>query len=163
MSSRIDDVFELRFEALFASAYRVAFRILGERTEAQDVAGEALTRAYARWARIIEDPEPWVVRVASNCALDVVRRRKTAWEHLSQLTPDSSDLQIADRRVDLQRGLLELPRRQREVVVLRYLADQSEETVARALGISVGTVKSHAARGLAALRRTLGDEGGSDV
>jgi DNA-directed RNA polymerase specialized sigma24 family protein len=49
-----------------------------------------------------------------------------------------------------------LSRRQREVVALRYLADLPETDVARALGCSVGTVKQHASRGLAALRAALG-------
>jgi RNA polymerase sigma factor (sigma-70 family) len=68
-------------------------------------------------------------------------------------------LGVVDRyqaeRVDLARALRRLPRRQREVVVLRYLADWSEADVALALGCSVGTVKSHGHRGLAALRRHL--------
>ena len=52
--------------------------------------------------------------------------------------------------------LRSLSRRQREVVALRYLADLPEADVARALGCSVGTVKQHASRGLAALRVALG-------
>jgi RNA polymerase sigma factor (sigma-70 family) len=69
-------------------------------------------------------------------------------------------------RMDLTRALRRLPRRQRQVVVLRYLADWSEIDVAGELGCSTGAVKSHASRGLAALRRHLavhGVEGGDDV
>lgn len=58
-------------------------------------------------------------------------------------------------RVDLYRALVGLPRRQREVVVLRHLADFSEADVAAALGCSVDSVKTHASRGLAALRAVL--------
>ena len=53
------------------------------------------------------------------------------------------------------RALATLPDRQREVLVLRYYADLSEAAIADALGISAGTVKAHASRGLAALRPTL--------
>ena len=59
-------------------------------------------------------------------------------------------------RVDLVRALRALPRRQREVVALRYLADRPEAEVADLLGCSAGAVKQHAHRGLAALRARLG-------
>ena len=55
-------------------------------------------------------------------------------------------------RGDLHHALGRLSRRQREVLVLRFLADLPEADVAQALGCSVGSVKQHAARGLAALR-----------
>ena len=57
--------------------------------------------------------------------------------------------------VDLQRALLALSPKQREVVVLRYLVDLPEAEVAKAMRCSVGTVKTHASRGLASLRRSL--------
>jgi RNA polymerase sigma factor (sigma-70 family) len=59
-------------------------------------------------------------------------------------------------RLDLVRALGRLPKRQRQVVILRYLADRPEEEVARVLGCSVGAVKTHASRGLSALRAELG-------
>ena len=62
-------------------------------------------------------------------------------------------MQLTELRDDLVRRLARLPEQQRKVVVLRYYADQSEASVAEALGISVGTVKSTAFRGLAALRQ----------
>jgi RNA polymerase sigma factor (sigma-70 family) len=58
--------------------------------------------------------------------------------------------------------LARLPRRQREVVVLRYLADWPEDDVARELGCSVGNVKSSASRGIRSLRRRLGGDGPTD-
>lgn len=65
----------------------------------------------------------------------------------------AEDVTTADHRDDLVCRLSRLPAQQRKVVVLRYYADQSEAAVAEALGISVGSVKSAASRGLAALRR----------
>lgn len=59
--------------------------------------------------------------------------------------------------VDLAIGLRALPRRQREAVVLRHLSDLPEAAVAAAMGCSTGAVKQHTARGLAALRRALGE------
>ena len=51
-----------------------------------------------------------------------------------------------------------LPRRQREVLVLRYWSDLSEADIAATLGVAVGTVKSNASRGLARLQKLLGDD-----
>ena len=145
--------FEEAFPDLYRLAYRVAFRVLGDRGDAEDVAQEALARAHLRWMRLWERPEGWVVTVATNLSIDRHRRRR----RVSGLASDP--LAIVDvyqcERIDLARALRRLPRRQREVVVLRYLADWSESDVAEALGISAGAVKSHASRGLAALRHHL--------
>ena len=152
------DTFDDAFAALFAAAYRVAFRLLGDREDSADIAQEALARASVRWTRVVRDgdPTPWVVRVAANLAVDRWRRGRTAARHAPLLVDSSTD-SMPDR-VDLHRALDSLPRRQRDVVLLRYVADLSEADVARALGCSVGTVKTHASRGLAALRLALGEK-----
>lgn len=150
----VDPSFDVSFRRLYQLAYRVAYRLLGDRGEAEDVAQEAMARALVRWARLADQPEGWVTRVASNLAIDRCRRRARLEERLR------GPLGIAEphraERVDLVRALAQLPRRQREVVVLRYLADLGESEVALTLGCSVGTVKSHGHRGLAAMRRHLG-------
>jgi RNA polymerase sigma-70 factor (sigma-E family) len=152
--------FELAFAGLYRLAYTVAFRIVGDRPEAEDIAQEALARASLRWARLHEHPEGWVSRVASNLAIDRYRRRRR------ERRLPTGPLGVVDDRVseraDLVTALRRLPRRQREVVVLRYLADVSEADVAAALGCSAGAVKTHASRGLAALRRHLGDQAPTD-
>lgn len=152
------DGFEDRFDELAAVAYRVVFRLLGDRQDAEDLTQEALTRAYQRWRRVRGHAEPWVARVAANLALDAIRRgrrRPTVSDHgLVERAAPAGDTRV--ERVDLVRGLQTLPRRQREVVVLRHLADLSEVDTARELGISVGSVKQHASRGLASLREATG-------
>ncbi len=154
--------FEPAFADLHRLAYRVAFRILGDRGDAEDVAQEALARAVVRWGRLAGRPQGWVSRVAANLAIDRYRRRRRP-------LPPPGVLAAVDpylgERIDLTRALAGLPRRQREVVVLRYLADWSEADVAAELGCSVGAVKSHGSRGLAALRRRLSvaAEGAGDV
>ena len=114
-------------------------------------------RAYSRWSKVAnyDSPEAWVARVAGNLAIDAHRRRGTARRHETEFV---DRVEPATDRVDLHRALLALPRQQRQVVLLRFVADQSEAAVASALGCSLGTVKSHASRGLAALRVTLGKE-----
>ncbi len=145
--------FEEAFPDLYRLAYRVSFRVLGDRGDAEDVAQEALARAHLRWSRLRERPEGWIVTVATNLSIDRHRRRR----RLSSLVQEP--LVLVDihqsERIDLARALRRLPRRQREVVVLRYLADWSESDVAAALGISAGAVKSHASRGLTTLRHHL--------
>jgi RNA polymerase sigma-70 factor (sigma-E family) len=152
----IDLVFEDAFDDLYGRAYGVAFQLLGRRTEAEDVAQEALARAFVHWRKIRAYAEAWVVRVAGNLAIDTWRKRRHVDEHRSTddapgVAPGPSGL-----RIDLHRALESLSKRQREVLVLRFLADLPEADVARALGCSVGSVKQHASRGLATLRTTMG-------
>jgi len=155
--------FERAFDGLYRLAYRVAYRILGDRGDAEDVAQEALARASLRWSQLADRPEGWVSRVASNLAIDRHRRRRrtppTPIGPLGMVDPHLGE------RGDLVAALRRLPRRQKQVMVLRYLADMSETEVALEMGCSVGTVKSHGARGLASLRRYLGtgEGGGNDV
>lgn len=145
-----DPSFGAAYQGLFRSAYRVAYRLLGSRHDAEEVAQEALTRALARWRSVRGHGEAWVVRVASNLAIDRTRRARRVSPAPPGVT--TADDPYREDRIDLRRALNQLPRRQREVVVLRYLADLPQEEVAAALGLSIGTVKSHAARGLEALR-----------
>jgi len=159
MTGAVPRSFELAFADLYRLAYRVAFRILGDRSDAEDVAQEALARAALRWSRLHERPEGWVCRVASNQAIDRYRRRLR--QPQIPLGPVAIDERLGERG-DLVAALRKLPRRQREVVVLRYLADFSEADVAVALGCSVGTVKSQASRGLSALRNNFGGRTGTD-
>ncbi|MGZ4716039.1 MAG: RNA polymerase sigma factor [Acidimicrobiales bacterium] len=148
--------FDERVEVLAPIAYRVCFRILGDRHDAQDLTQEALARAFARWRRVARYDEAWITRVATNLALGEVRRRERSRR------PEPSAVGTADvdalvtQRAELVEVLRTLSRRQREVVTLRYLADLPEAEVARALGCSIGSVKQHTSRGLAALRAALG-------
>jgi RNA polymerase sigma-70 factor (ECF subfamily) len=153
---RLDRAFEHEFSPLFRAAYKAAYRLTGSREDAADCAQEACVRAYTDWKRLIRrgDVTPWVIRVSSNLAIDRWRklqraRRIFAADDVAAPDPD---------RVDLARALDELSRRQREVIVLRYIADLSQDAVASALGCSVGTVSTHASRALVTLRRALGSD-----
>lgn len=155
--STIEAQFAEAFDDMFLRAFRVALRILRDPASAEDVAAEATARAYAHWRKIGDQPwrEGWVVRVATNLALDVARKRN----HIADQAPaeDVVDDDVASRMV-LVDALARLPRRQREVVALRHLGDLSEVECAEALRISTGSVKTHLHRGLAALRLRLGRE-----
>jgi RNA polymerase sigma-70 factor (sigma-E family) len=148
--------FEEVFPVLVRDAYRVAYRLLGDRTEAEDVAQEACARTYSRWASVRDHAEPWCVRVASNLALDLLRARTRAMRRNERLkTNETTTAPAIVERLDLYAALQRLPRRQRETVVLRYLADLSEAQTADLIGCSVGSVKTHASRGLAALKEVI--------
>jgi RNA polymerase sigma-70 factor (sigma-E family) len=147
--------FDDEFDTLYRLAYRVAYRFLGSRADAEDAAQEALARACIRWPRVDGHAEAWVSRVTANLAIDFLRRGRS--QEAVPESPGRLDADVATR-LDLARSLSSLPKRQREVVILRYLADLPEDAVAAQLGCSRGTVKQHASRGLAALRRQCPQE-----
>lgn len=146
--------FDERFDALADLAYRVAHRLIGDRGEAEHVAQEALARAYVRWDRIAGYDEAWVTRVSTNLAIGHWRRHRGDPRRAVD-TPVAAD-HLAER-LDLAHALRRLPKRQREVLALRYLADLTEAQTAERMGCSVGTVKQHASRALRAMRHLLGD------
>jgi RNA polymerase sigma factor (sigma-70 family) len=146
------------FPRLHSRAYAVAYRMLGRRSSAEEVAQETLTRAFARWSGMKGDPTGWCVKVALNLAMDQLRvaerDRRRQRELIALDVASGSDLYAAER-IDLYAALRRLPRRQRQIVALRWIGDLSEQQTADALGISVGNVKSQASRGLETLRHRL--------
>jgi RNA polymerase sigma factor (sigma-70 family) len=148
--------FEAAFRPLFLRTMRLAYRILGDAAAAEDIAAETMAVAYSRWERVggLSYRDGWVLRVAGNLALKATRRRR-----LDAPVPDAFSFEDASAvRVALVQALRLLSQRQRDVVVLRFVAGLSEPEVAEALGISLGSVKTHARRGLAALRLRLEDD-----
>ena len=151
-SDRFEDV----YWALYLRALATAFRVLGNRDAAEDVAADALARAHLNWARIAGLPhrDAWVLRVASNLALDAARRKTPEPAAVQHVTFEERTVD----RITLVRALRKLPRRQRQSVTLRYLAQLSHEEVAAALGIAEASARVHVHRGLLALRSLLDGE-----
>jgi RNA polymerase sigma-70 factor (sigma-E family) len=139
-----------RSQALVRSAYLLT----QDESLAEDLVQTALTKAWFAWRRI-EDPEAYVRRIMVTTSASWWRRRwvrETPTEELS-LAVDSSGADpssVGDQ--DLWNAIGHLPRRQRAVVVLRYLEDRTEADTADLLGCSIGTVKSQCAKALAKLR-----------
>lgn len=148
--------FEGEFDALFNRSRRLATRMVGDCTRGEDIAAEALARTWLHWSKVrdLDHRLAWVLRVTTNLCLDQLRRGRppVVPAHVSDPT-DAVAVRLA-----LAAALRSLPRRQREVVVLRHLADLPESEVAQALGITPGTVGAHLHRGLASLRGRLGDD-----
>ena len=148
------DDFDQFFRTVFPKAVAVARKVTGDRAAAEDAALEALAKAHFRWDRIGPRPwrDAWVLKVAVNEAIRRLPRPTTAppARHHGDLADD-----VALRQT-LSAALAQLPRRQREVIVLRYLLGLPETQVAEVLEISHGTVKTHLRRGISGLRQSLG-------
>jgi RNA polymerase sigma factor (sigma-70 family) len=152
----MDETFDEFFVRLLPRAVQVARRVTGDPWTAEEVAVEALARAHARWARVepLAWRDAWVLKVASREALRQVRRQP--FQIAPERARNESDVVVL--RAALVAALVELPRRQRETIVLRYLCDLPEEEVAAVLGVSAGTVKTHLHRALLALRSKIGTD-----
>ena len=133
---------------------RTAALLAGNRADGEDLLQSALERLLRNWRRIDGDPENYVRRTLYNLATDGWRRHRVQQRHAVLFEPAQPvDPALAvDARDAVVRVLVQLPPRQRAVLVLRYFEQLSEAETAEALGCSVGTVKSATARGLARLR-----------
>lgn len=137
---------------------RFAYLLTGDAHQAEDLVQAVLAKALPDWARVAEGGEPlaYVRRAIVNQRTDSWRRwgrRESAGEVPERAAPDHAT--TLDLRRDLLAALRTLPRRQRAVVVLRYLEDLSDDDIARLLGCSPATVRSQASRGLDKLRPLL--------
>lgn len=123
---------------------------------AEDLAQEALIRTCRRWdeVRLLDSPGGWVHRVGINLALSALRSRRTRRriDARIQAWPDRPVIDSSSDALAMRQAVAELPRREREVLVLRYLADYSVADVAATLGCPQGTVKTLARRALERLR-----------
>ncbi|OLF05527.1 SigE family RNA polymerase sigma factor [Actinophytocola xanthii] len=133
----------------------------GDWHRAEDLVQTTLTKIYVAWSRIRRDgsvdafSRKIMVRSAIDEARRAYRRRESVVDELPETPTRYGGVEEA---VDVRRALARLPAGQRAVVVLRYWEDLSITETAAALGKSEGTVKSQAAKGLAALRRMLTSE-----
>lgn len=152
------------FADRFEPARRVAFALCGNWIEAEEITQAAFVRMYAHWSRVrTESAEAYLRTVLTRVFLDG-RRRGRARERTVAEVPDmpvEAAHEGNGEREALLTALRAVPRRQRAVLVLRFLQDLSVEDTAATLGCSTGTVKSQTARGLGTLRaayHALSDE-----
>jgi RNA polymerase sigma-70 factor (ECF subfamily) len=165
------------FEALVVAYERLVFglalRVVGDRGDAEEVAQDTFERAY--WALAGYPAEgvaamalrPWLATIARNLARNRLRRRPPParpledgdGQPLAAAAPAAAEpAQVAERHSDrelLVELLAGLPRGQREAVVLRHVEGLAYTEVAEVLGRPVGTVKTHAHRGVRQLRVEL--------
>lgn len=135
--------------------------ITGNRQDAADAVQDALVGLLAAPpAKPIANLAAWITVVASNRARDRHRTRAAESRAFAKVgeSPETIEDQLGMLDVDLQRALDSLPLQQRRVCALHYLADQSVEQIAVALGVSTGTVKTQLHRARKALATALGQE-----
>ncbi|WP_432020806.1 SigE family RNA polymerase sigma factor [Streptomyces sp. 1222.5] len=144
---------------------RTAFLLTGQQHAAEDLVQSTLEQVYVHWRKVgsADDPEAYVRRVMINAHARRHRRRLKEFlapkddSGMVREVADTGDrIAQADDRSALLEALAQLPARQREAVVLRYWEDLTETQTAEAMGCSVGTVKSNAAKGIAKLRAIPG-------
>jgi RNA polymerase sigma-70 factor (sigma-E family) len=137
---------------------RTAYLLCGDWHRAEDIVQQALIKMYVAWSRVRKDSvDAYARKVLVRTAIDETRRGFFQRERIVDAVPD---LAVTDSSsdLDLREALDSLPPGQRAVVVLRYWEDLSITETARILGRTEGTVKSQAAKGLAALRDLLENE-----
>ncbi len=156
--------------------FRLCYRLLGDRDEADSAAQDAFVKAYKAFGRLgadmPQDRAAWLTRVTINACLDRLRsRRWRFWRRRvnpedepailaskADLAPSPED-QLFSRQVArrLAASLGKLSERQRTVFALRHFEDRSLEEIGALLGLDTGTVKAHLSRALAKLRLELQD------
>ncbi|MFF7180223.1 SigE family RNA polymerase sigma factor [Streptomyces sp. NPDC008121] len=153
-----DDGFAAFAVAAWPRLVRTAQLLTGDFHEAEDLVQTTLAKVYCRWRRVPRaEIDFYVRRALINNNLSRLRRRRVA-HLLTPVLPDSvrhahaGHAEAVEQRTAVLAALADLPARQRAVMVLRYWEDLSEQEIANVLHCSIGTVKTHARRGLAALR-----------
>ena len=126
----------------------------GDRCVAEDLAQEALARAWARWRHVstLDAPERWVYRTAFNLAKSRFRRLAVE-RRVHRLTPAVASLPDTATAVAVRAAVGALPPRQRAAIVARYYLDLDVAASADLLGCQPGTVKALTHQAIASLRR----------
>lgn len=155
---RADGDFPDFYAANYGRIVALVTSLLGDRSEAEDVAQDAFARALLRWSRLrtYDLPEAWIRRVALRLATDS-RRRAGRMSRLARLTaagPPSSQPDVAVGS-ELSDAILALPFSLRQVVVLHYLVDLPVVQIASDLRLPPSTVKTRLASGRRRLEREL--------
>jgi RNA polymerase sigma-70 factor (sigma-E family) len=157
-------------EELYAAHYRRLVRLsvllVRDVETAEEVVQDAFVAMHGRW-RSLQEPDKglaYLRQAVVNRSRSVLRHRGVRARHAGTTPPvvphlpgADEDALVSERRAAVLDALRGLPDRQREVLALRYYLDLSEADIAETLGISRGAVKSHASRGVAALRTLMED------
>jgi RNA polymerase sigma-70 factor (sigma-E family) len=144
---------------------RLAVLLVDDVASAEDVVQDAFVALHRR-AGALRDPDAalgYLRTSVLNLSRSVLRKRQVVRKHLRVAEPEATapadhDVLVRDEHRAALAAVRKLPRHQREVLILRYWSGLSERQIAETLGISTGSVKSAASRGLATLHRVLGGE-----
>jgi RNA polymerase sigma-70 factor (sigma-E family) len=154
-------------DELYATHYRRLVRLsvllVHDPETAEEVVQDSFVAMHGTW-RTLREPEKglaYLRQTVVNRSRSVLRHRAVRARYVPPVTRDQhgadEDALASERRTAVLDAMRALPDRQREVLALRYYLDLSEADIASTLGISRGAVKSHASRGVAALRSQMED------
>ena len=132
-----------------------AYRVLGDRAEAEDVAQEAMMRLWTiapQWRAGEAKVSTWLYRVVANLCTDRLRKTRAVGLDAAAQAVDPAATAVQsmtdqDRAAALDAALLELPERQRQAVILRHIEQLANPEIAQIMGISAEAVESLTARG----------------
>jgi RNA polymerase sigma factor (sigma-70 family) len=163
INQRVPDPFERLFLEEYPKVVAIAYRVLADRTAAEDVAQDVFLKFHRRYAPDSERASGWLHAAAVHSALNVIRgeRRRVQRETAHALDPASPVLanpervvEEAEQRREVRRALSRLPQRTAAVLMLRH-SGLSYAEVATALGIKVGNVGTLLRRAEEALRKEV--------
>ncbi|WP_088105807.1 RNA polymerase sigma factor SigW [Halalkalibacter urbisdiaboli] len=153
--------------------YQVAYRMVGNVQEAQDVAQEAFLRAYTNIERFDEQRKfsTWLFRITTNVAIDRLRKKKPDFslqdeisgaDGLTYETQIAADQELPEEQVVtlemqawIQHEINQLPLKYRTAIILKYIEDLSLKEISEVLDMPVSTVKTRIHRGREALRKRM--------
>jgi RNA polymerase sigma-70 factor (sigma-E family) len=149
------------YSAHYRSLVRLSALLVRDLATAEEVVQDAFVAMHGAWRRL-RDPEKalsYLRQSVVNRSRSVLRHRAVVEKYAPKGLPDAPSAEngaiVELERSAVVKALSALPTRQREALVLRYYGDMSEAEIASTMGISRGAVKSHTARGMAALRSVL--------
>jgi RNA polymerase sigma-70 factor (sigma-E family) len=144
---------------------RLAALLVDDVASAEDVVQDAFVALHKKSATLREPDAALAYLRTSvlNLSRSVLRKRQVVRKHLKVAEPEAGagadhDVLVREDHRAALAAVRALPRHQREVLILRYWSDLSEREIAQTLGISTGSVKSAASRGMATLHRVLGGD-----
>lgn len=160
VQNRDAGAFEALYDAHHRLVYGVALRMLGDAASAEDVTQAVFLKVWSAPERFRSGNFPgWVVCIARNCCLDVLRSKARHYDELPDDAP--ADDQLEERafaKLDAERvrsALERLPQEQRQPIELGFFGGVTHEAIARRLDLPLGTIKSRIRAGLRRLRETL--------
>jgi RNA polymerase sigma-70 factor (sigma-E family) len=149
------------YSAHYRSLVRLAALLVRDVATAEEVVQDAFVAMHGAWRRLREPEKAlsYLRQSVVNRSRSVLRHRAVVEKYAPKGLPDAPSAEngaiVELERSAVVKALSGLPNRQREALVLRYYGDLSEAEIAQSMGISRGAVKSHTARGMAALRSVL--------
>jgi RNA polymerase sigma-70 factor (ECF subfamily) len=152
------EAFEMIIRMHSRTLFAIAYGILQNREEAEDVVQDSLVKAWkTRWR--VRDPEKfsaWLATIARNRSHDIFRKRRTAplsEEVIEAVEPEANDTLALDQQ--LHSALAALPELHRAALTLRYFEEMDYRTIENTLGMSNGALRGILGRALASLRKQL--------